>query len=182
MQELQYKRFRQRVLFNKWCTENLEGYTTYSRNQWCFKKDDKSYSAASVFGFAQNVNKVFGEILLPKNCRNINGSTTLCILTEPKEVVIEKPLISLEQAPVEAIKPVETTVEEVKVVETEVVETVEQPEPKAKLDMPRINAYKNNKLGKDDLETYGKTFGIDLKKNKSIDNMRADLIAFVEAQ
>jgi len=54
--------------------------------------------------------------------------------------------------------------------------------------MDRVKEVKNNVIlkpldsfeTKDELEDYGKEYGIDLKKNKSLANMYKDLVSFVK--
>lgn len=47
-------------------------------------------------------------------------------------------------------------------------------------DLTHAESLKDAEDAKQELETYGKQFGIDLKKNKSFDNMLKDLVAHIE--
>ena len=153
--KVKYERFVRRTMLQKWCKDNLEGFDTFGANLWCFKKGEEIFRAASVFGFAQNVNKAYGEMLLPKNCKSVHGRTTLCFLDGEVEKPVEtESLISLES-------------EEVKKEEEDTQELV--------FDLEKCNSFED----KNELEAYGKLFGIDLKKNKSLRNMKADLIKYV---
>jgi len=158
--KVEYKRFFRRAMFQIWCKETFKGFDTYGRNLWCFTKDGEAYKAASVFGFAKNINEAYGETLLAKNCKSVGGRTTICLILEDDEV----------EAPVELIS---------KEVVEESTEVEESASEELVLDLEKVESFEDSREGKLELEAYGKLFGIDLKRNQKIARMKAALIAHV---
>lgn len=162
--KVEYKRFLRRVIFQKWCKENLEGFETYGRNQWCFKKGEDVYKAPSVTGFAKNVNEAFSMNLYPKNCKSVHGRTTLCFLLEEDKVVAVTELISTEEA---------VTEEVVAEVEDKVVEEVvsSEVEEAAEPDWAWVDSLEDSTETRKELDIYAEKFDVKLKRTMKVTNM-----------
>lgn len=130
--------------------------------------DGNKYVARCALEYFEKLNETFGYFIDTKQsivCRD----RWIVVFTDEKpkqETVATAPLISLEPV-------VETSSEASQEAPESTIESTEYLSYDL-IDWPRVEAFKNTKDDKAELDVYASKFGVSLKKNKTITNMIED--------
>ena len=142
---------------------------------WFATMDGTTYQTEGFIDLLQKLNELYGEVYAPLLSTSMKSQFTIFFKQEDAPVQEYASLIQLSAEKVEEEvnheAPEQLVVESVEESDVVVAKTREDfPE----IDWVRLDSLKSNKADKGYLEKVAMPFKIDLKKNKSIENMMAD--------
>lgn len=148
--------------------DNFDVAGALALGKYSFLKDEEIFKGLTAVHMFKLLNKNFGQFIDTKRSKCIGRKFAIIFTTE--ELQEEAKAIQQEDEAVEVVEVAKVVVEEAKEVVTN-------------FDLAYAESLYNadNKAeSKDALEVYGLNFGVDLKKNKSFENMLKDLVTKCE--